>query len=124
MSDDHKTPDWIKMMFEEWFDPCPLNPTFDGLKIPWQDRTFANVPYSRKKKDKAGVIDWVKKAIDESRQGKRIALLVRHDHTTDWFAQLYLAGAHFLPIMERVKFTGNGSPPFLSTLVILEASKA
>lgn len=122
MSDNHQTPAWIMMMFEGWFDPCPLHPTFDGLSISWKDKTFANIPYSRKKKDKPGVIDWVNKAIEESKQGKRIALLVRHDHSTKWFARLYLEGAHFLPIMERVKFSGNGSPNFLSTLVILEAA--
>src|SRR5438309_346935 len=97
MSDNHKTPDWIMMMFEGWFDPCPLNPTFDGLKITWPDRTFANVPYSRKTKAKTGVIDWVNKAIEESSKGKYVALLVRHDHSTEWYMKLYLAGAHFLP---------------------------
>jgi site-specific DNA-methyltransferase (adenine-specific) len=28
------------------FDPCPLNSTFDGLKISWEKRNFINPPYS------------------------------------------------------------------------------
>ncbi len=119
-SDERLTPDWIAFLFEGWFDPCPYpRPEWDGLKITWPDKTFGNIPYSRRLKGKPGPEAWVMKAILEYREGKRIALLVRHDHTTNWYASAYNAGAHFLPIMERVQFKGEGpSPNFLSTLVI------
>ena len=108
------------MLFEGWFDPCPYpRPKWDGLSIPWKDKTYANIPYSRKRIGKPGPEAWVKKAIEENREGKRIALLVRHDHTTQWWAEARNAGAHFLPIMERVQFKGEGpSPNFLSTLIL------
>jgi len=32
--------------FKFTFDPCPLNPTFDGLNIKWKKRCFVNPPYS------------------------------------------------------------------------------
>lgn len=129
MSDDHITPDWIRAIFPrgEWFDPCPYpRASFDGLKIPWKNKTFANIPYSRKRLDKPGPADWIRKAINEHFQEVRpIALLIRHDHSTDGYLQLHKAGAHFLLINERVQFlkpdgTPNGdSPNFLSTLAIL-----
>ena len=125
MSDDHITPDFLAMLFEGWFDPCPYpRPVWDGLSIPWMDKTYANIPYSRRTKDKPGPEAWVKKAIRENAKGKRIALLVRHDHSTAWWAEARNAGGHFLPIMERVQFlksdgSPNGdSPNFLSTLIL------
>jgi len=27
------------------FDPCPSNPTFNGLTVDWQERNFINPPY-------------------------------------------------------------------------------
>ena len=76
--------------------------------------------------EKPGPLAWAEKAVNEYRLGiNPIVLLVRHDHTTEWYETLYLAGAHFLPIMERVQFlkpdgTPNGdSPNFQSTLAIL-----
>ena len=120
MSDDHLTPDFIAMLFEGWFDPCPCpRPDWDGLKIEWPDKTFGNIPYSRRTKTKPGPERWVAKAIEESKKRKRIALLIRHDHTTGWYWEAYAAGAHFLPIMERVQFKGEGpSPNFQSTIVL------
>jgi len=121
-TDDHLTPFWLSGMFEGWFDPCPYpRPSWDGLIVPWKDKTFANIPYSRKRKDNPGVEAWINKAIKESGEGKRVVLLVRHDHSTGWYFKAYISGAHFLPIMERVQFRGEGrSPNFLSTLIIFE----
>ena len=42
-------PDKYKELNNEFnfdFDPCPLNSTFDGLKIDWKKRNFINPPYS------------------------------------------------------------------------------
>ena len=61
--DDYNTPDWIKKMFEGWFDPCPISNgelrEFDGLGD-WKDKTFVNPPYSKP-------MVWVEKAIEESK---------------------------------------------------------
>jgi len=40
--DNRATPEWIMDLFKDYFDPCPLNPnpTTDGLKLEWKDKTF------------------------------------------------------------------------------------
>ena len=63
-----ETPDWLKKKiverFGEYFDPCPINPQFDGLSISWpRDQVcYVNPPYSRGKLSK-----WVKKCHSERR---------------------------------------------------------
>ena len=61
-SDNRRTPKWLRDIFENWFDPCPLNsnPEIDGLKIEWKNKTYCNPPYSQTTK-------WVLKAIEEGR---------------------------------------------------------
>jgi hypothetical protein len=51
------------------FDPCPLHPDFDGLKIPWPDRTCINPPFTS---DYGSKTAFIRKAIAESKQGKDI----------------------------------------------------
>ena len=116
-SDNYETPNWIKIMFDGWFDPCPLNPspTIDGLKIDWKDKTFVNPPYSEP-------LLWVLKAIEENKKGKNIALLLKLDCSTKWFLLLNNANAHILLINERVRFNGK-TPPFPNMLAILGESK-
>jgi hypothetical protein len=114
-NDQYATPSWIKdKLFYGWFDPCPLNPKFlnDGLVVEWEPFTFVDPPYSNPS-------PWIDKAINESKLGKTIALLVKHDSSTIWWAKLHEAGAHFLPIMGRLHFNGVGPAPFPSILVIL-----
>jgi phage N-6-adenine-methyltransferase len=84
----------------------------DGLNSEWKgNRIFVNPPYSKP-------MPWVKKAIAESRKGKTVVLLVKHDSSTRWWAKLHEAGAHFLPIMGRLKFNGKAAP-FPSVLSVL-----
>jgi len=100
--------------FVGWFDPCPLNSDYktDGLSIDWEDKTYVNPPYSNP-------LGWVRKAIEESKKGKLIVMLLRVDTSTKWFAELVEAGAHFFWASQRIKFVGKGSPNFASMLVIL-----
>lgn len=60
-----KTPQWLLKFyhkkFGKFFDPCPANPKFDGLKIKWKTFNYVNPPY----------IDtslWLEKAHDEKRE--------------------------------------------------------
>lgn len=60
---DWKTP---KSFYEELdkefnfnFDPCPVDPKFDGLNIEWKERNFVNPPYGRE------LPKWVKKSFEE-----------------------------------------------------------
>lgn len=71
MHDNWKTPsDLYNTLNEEFhfdFDPCPLNPTFDGLLIPWGKSNFINPPYSRELKE-----SFIRKALDVSRGGGKL----------------------------------------------------
>ena len=113
MNDNYATPAHIKRVFDGWFDPCPLNsPSGDGLKVPWGERTFVNPPYSNP-------APWVTKAIEESRQGKTIVMLLRVDTSTKWFAALVAADAEVLWFSRRLHFS-KGPANFASMLVILK----
>ena len=116
-NDNYKTPNWIKQMFFNWYDPCPLVsiPETDGLKIEWGDKTYVNPPYSNP-------LPWVEKAIEESKKGNMIAMLLRVDTSTKWFAKLVEADAHILWFSKRLKFTDKAAN-FPSMLVILEGAK-
>lgn len=110
-----QTPSWllefIKRFFGEFFDPCPHNPTFDGLHIGWNDLNYVNPPYSQKEV-------WIRKAIHESERGKKVILLLPVDTTTDWFLRLDKAASNIRFLSPRLKFT-KGSPWFGSMLVFL-----
>lgn len=81
------------------------------------DGTFVNPPYSDPE-------PWVDKAIEESKKGKRIVMLLRVDTSTRWFAKLHECGAHFAWINGRVHFSGEGRPAnFASMLAFLGGSE-
>jgi len=115
----HPTDDWIMSMFEDWFDPCPLNPNFDpmkdidGLKINWAKKTYVNPPYS-------DPMPWVRKAVKEAATGSRVALLLKHDTSTSWFKLLHQANAHILLVGERLRYGSNTPAAFPSALFILD----
>ena len=115
--DNWETPTWLISLFENWFDPCPINanPIIDGLKIEWQDRTFVNPPYSNP-------LPWVEKAIEESKKGKIIVMLLHVDTSTKWFAKLNEANAHILWFAKRLNYSDKkgGASPKPSMLVILK----
>jgi len=123
-SDNRATPKWLMKVFDGWFDPCPLNPnpTIDGLNLEWKDKTFLNPPYSSPSK-------WIYKAIEESKKGKTIAILIRFDPTTKYFKALIENNAHLFYCGERLEFinpeeTKNYKSPFPSILIILSKIKS
>ena len=113
-NDNYATDTRIMEIFENWFDPCPLNenPLIDGLKIEWKDKTYCNPPYSKP-------LPWVLKAIEESKKGKTIVMLLRMDTSTKWFKKLQEANAIFLWINGRLRFNNMKPANFPSMLVIL-----
>jgi hypothetical protein len=116
-NDECATPDWIKEhMFNGWYDPCPLSQGLvkrDGLTTEWfGDKIFINPPYSKP-------MPWIERAITESQNGKTIALLLKNDCSTQWFAKLHEAGGHFLMVMGRLAFNNGKPAPFSSVIVIL-----
>jgi hypothetical protein len=67
------------------FDPCPYpRPEwFDGLQVPWGRSNYVNPPFK-------GPTAWVRKAIAENAQGKRVVLVFPIDK---WIHLLLEAGA-------------------------------
>jgi hypothetical protein len=116
-SDNYSTPKWLMLLFEDWFDPCPLNtnPTVNGLQIDWKEKNYVNPPYS-------SPLEWVLKAIEEQKKGNTTALLLKLDCSTKWYRELVNANAHIIFINERVKFNGK-APPFPNMIAILEGVK-
>ena len=115
-SDLWETPDWLMVHFKNHFDPCPPNPTFDGLKVDWKDPTYCNPPYSNPE-------PWVKKAIEERRKGVNVVMLLRVDPSTRWYRLLMEEKNIYITFFNRrIKFKGaRGSPNFASMLVFLSA---
>ena len=117
-----KTPDWITTYlanhYGPFFDPCPVNPTFDGLAIEWGRAdpdalfTYWNPPYSTKDV-------WVQKAIRESKRGGPSIGLLPVDLSATWAVHLDQADARFRPLSPRLKFKSDGSPWFSSMFVFL-----
>ncbi len=114
-NDSYPTDDWIKVMFRGWYDPCTLSDgelrEFDGLGD-WKEKTFVNPPYS-------SPLPWIEKAVEEARKGNTVALLLKADTSTRWFATLQNAGAKFLWVNGRLRH-GTGKPAnFPSMIAIL-----
>ena len=119
MTDSYRTDDFIMKIFDDWFDPCPFNPDWnpydyqDGLVMAWKDKTFVNPPYSNPKA-------WVEKAILENKTyGHTIAMLLKHDSSTHWYAMLIAAKARIFMLQGRLKFNTGKACSFPSILVVL-----
>jgi len=86
------------------FDPCPPDcdtDKFDGLKVDWANRTFANVPYSQKLKEK-----FLWKAYEQSQRCDLIVILCPVSTSTKIFHELILPTAKIEFIRGRLPFEG------------------
>lgn len=119
-SDQFQTDEWVWKLFDldTWFDPCPLvsTPLVNGLTIDWCHRTFVNPPYSNP-------LPWCIKAVEESKKGHDILLLLKLDPSTKWFKELVSGGGRVLFINERLRYRTGKASPFPSCLVYLEGKK-
>ncbi len=112
------------------FDPCPLceteiEPNKDGLKIEWGKSNFINPPYSRGLKEA-----FVKKAVEQSQQGKTCVLLLPVSTSTKLFHEIIQPNAKEIRFLKgRVKFLGintkgeyvdNKAPMHDSMIVVLK----
>ncbi len=79
------------------FDPCPRNPTFDGLSISWKGEVFCNPPYSQ-------IPAWISKCLKEAERPevKSIVMLLPNWTDRKWFRLIEDCKIKFL--VGRVKF--------------------
>lgn len=102
---------------QDCFDPCPVNPTFDGLTIEWHGQAFVNPPYSQ-------IAQWIEKAFAEKDNCDSIMMLLPNWTDRAWFQRIKNCKIEFL--RGRVKFldpaTGlpKDSPTFGSMLVTIK----
>jgi DNA N-6-adenine-methyltransferase (Dam). len=113
-SDNWRTPEnlYKKYIEDDYFDPCPLNSNFDGLKIDWKEKNFVNPPYSKIKL-------FVNKSIEEHKKGKEVILLIPARTDTLYFRKLIDYGVNVTFITGRLHFNNSNSAPFPSCLIRL-----
>ena len=110
-SDVHITPDRVWDMIkdnwgyekEQFFDPCPVNPQWNGLDIDWKELNYVNPPYSREQGEKKTLLTlFVDKALEE--KGTTIMLLPSKTDQ-EWFHKI--KEFDMMWIRGRLKFVGN-----------------
>lgn len=90
------------------FDPCPIDPTFDGLKVDWGERNFVNPPFHFVK-------DWVVKGSEEAARGKYCVFLIPFRPHTRYFQECVFHYPNdqiehqFIFIHGYMRFEGFGS---------------
>jgi len=108
--------------FGEVFDPCPNDPTFDGLGIDWplERVAFVNPPYTR------GVINkWIEKAHHEALRGVVVVMLIPSYTDTVAFHKFIYGRAELRFLKGRLQFKGyDKRAAFPSMLVIFNKSNS
>lgn len=99
------TPDWIleyvQKSYPVDFDPCPSDPTEDGLKIDWRGFSFVNPPNSQCQ-------EWVHKATLEAAKGNFSVLLVPATFNSVYWRELVYPNASEIKILAcPIKFVGQ-----------------
>lgn len=96
------------------FDPCPVDPKFDGLTIDWGNINFVNPPYSKMK-------EWCDKAYKEYKKGKVVVMLIPSRTDTKYWHNYIMKAKEIRFIKGRLKFQGaKNSAPFPSCIVIFK----
>jgi site-specific DNA-methyltransferase (adenine-specific) len=114
--DEWNTPkELLEKLYREFHfdcDPCPENPSFDGLELEWGDRNFVNPPYSDWQA-------WVKKGYEEYLKGKLVVFLLPARTDTKAFHKYIIHATEIRFYEGRLKFgESKNSAPFPSMLVI------
>lgn len=113
--------DALNRVFNFTLDPCasPENAKCrafytvedNGLGRDWGGhRVFMNPPYGK------AISQWVKKAHDEANHALTVALLPARTDTRWW--HLYCENRFYVLLKGRVNFSGKGSAPFPSAIVL------
>lgn len=95
------------------FDPCPVNPQFDGLAVEWGGANFVNPPYGRE------IGKWIKKGYEESLKGRVVVFLIPSRTDTKWWHDYIMKADEIRFIKGRLKFDDCKNPaPFPSAVVV------
>jgi len=120
-SDVHITPQRVyDMIFERWhmrkhelFDPCPVNPEFDGLETDWNKFNYVNPPYPLLK-------EFVYKAVDEAANNNTSIMLLPSKTDQAWFHDISFWHRNIIWIRGRLKFEGakwNATQPHFLVMI-------
>ena len=101
------------------FDPCPSNPTFDGLNVKWGSRNFCNPPYGRQ------ITAWIKKGYEENIKGNLVVFLVPSRTDTRWWHDFIMKADEIRFVKGRLKFgEAKNSAPFPSCVVVFRGKQS
>jgi hypothetical protein len=101
--------------FQFDFDPCPVSPEWDGLKVHWKKSNFVNPPYN-------AISDWMKKAVHEmKKRGAQTVFLIPFRPCRKYWAQWVQPYANEVRVFRSlVTFKGYKKPAqFRICIVIL-----
>lgn len=94
------------------FDPCPVDPQFDGLSVDWKRSNFVNPPYNQIKQ-------WLAKGYNEWKKGKTVVFLIPSRTDTQWWHEYVMQANEIRFIKGRLRFGGSkNSAPFPSAIII------
>jgi len=121
LSQDWSTPNKVysklNKEFNFDFDPCPNNPSFDGLSVDWGKSNFINPPYTTKLQDA-----FLKKGLEEYKKGKTCVFLIPARTSTKRFHEIIMPYASEIRFIKgRLKFGDSQNPaPFPSMIVVFK----
>jgi hypothetical protein len=101
------------------FDPCPVDPKFDGLDVVWGKSNYVNPPYNN-------VGEWLTKGIEEAKKFSSISVfLIPHKpHTKYWVKTVNKYATSLFLFEERVRFKGyENTFPVALCLVVIDGKK-
>ena len=85
------------------FDPCPIDPQFDGLKAEWGKCNFVNPPYS-------SIPKWIEKGIKECKKGKKCVFLVPIRPNSKYWANNVYKNVTSIRYISPIVFQGYDTP--------------
>jgi hypothetical protein len=114
-----KTP---KALCQSWeaefgfdYDPCPTQPTFNGLESDWRKVNFVNPPYGKE------ITKWIRKGYGESLKGKTVVCLLPSRTDTAWWHDFVMKAHEIRFIRGRLRFDDQkNSAPFPSAIAVFK----
>jgi len=85
----------------------------DGLSKDWKGTVFMNPPYGR------GIINWIKKAKEESDKGSTVVCLIPARTDTKWWHTYCMKSAEIRLLTKRLTFEGaNNKATFPAAIIV------